>query len=114
MPGNMHDAPLAVQTRKKRKSYHDLKSDEDSTDETLSVDSDSDFNSVLGDAQTQPEDDPDVTCIEFTNRPVPGYQELRGDIFQVRQQRQKRFRICPGPVYCGRCRLVRRNCAQVL
>ncbi len=27
MPGNMRDAPLAVETRKKKKSYHHLNSD---------------------------------------------------------------------------------------
>ncbi len=53
MPNNMPDAPLVVQTRKKRKSYHDLSSDEDSTDETLTIDSESDFDSVLRDAETR-------------------------------------------------------------
>ena len=48
----MPNAPLAVETRRKKRSYHDLDSNEDSSDETLSMDSGSDFHSVLGDAQT--------------------------------------------------------------
>ena len=94
-------APLgqsqSLRTRKKRRSHHDLNSEEDSTDETQSEDPDSDFDSVLGDNQTDPADDLDVTCADFTVRPVPGYQEVKGDIFRVQQQKKKGFAYALGP-----------------
>ncbi len=88
MPGNMPDTRLTVQTRKKRNG---LNSDEDSSDETLSMYSGTDFDSVLRDSQTHPETDPEAKCIEFTDRLVPGYQELQGDIFGARQPKRTVF-----------------------
>ena len=96
MPNNLKDAPFAMKTRRKPKSHHDLNSYEDSTDETLSEDSDSDFDSVLGDFQTGPADDLGATCVDFTTRSASGYQELKGDIFQVWQQKKKGFAYALG------------------
>ena len=89
MRNNKRDAPLAVQIRKKRKSYLDLK--DDSTEETLSVDFYFDFDPVLGDDQIQIEEDPEATRNDVTNRPVPGYQEIHSDKFQARKQKRKGF-----------------------
>ena len=96
MPNNLPDRSFKMKTRKKRRSHHDLNSDEDSTEGKLSEDSDSKFDSVLGDPQAGLVDDLDATCADFTGRPVPGYQEMEGDIFLVRRQKRKGYAYALG------------------
>ena len=95
-PNNLPDCSFNMKTLKKLRCHHDLNSDEDSTQETLSEDSDCNFDSVLGDLQTARADDLDATCADFAARPVPGYQELKGDIFRVRQQKKKGYAYALG------------------
>ncbi len=73
-----------------------MNSEDESTEETLSTESDSDFDSVLGDAKAQLEEDRDATHVQVTRRPVPGYQEVRGDIFRIREQKRKGFAYALG------------------
>ena len=74
-------------TRTRRKSYRDLNSEASSDDHTLSNDTDSEKSSQTGEAPGTDDDDmvddADATVVDFTAKPIPGYQELylsrRGD-----------------------------------
>ena len=68
----------------------------DSDESGTFTDSDSDSNQAysipdsLSDEDTEPEElDADQTLFQFTAKPVPGYQEVDGDLFQCRKQRRK-------------------------
>ncbi len=88
---NEPDAPFAMHLRdgKKRRSYN-------SDDSEASAESDSDDDrsfsvpGSLSDGEVEGgESDPDETLVQFTAKPIPGYQELNGDLFQCRKQKRK-------------------------
>ncbi len=90
---NLPDAPFGMETRKlkKRKSYNS-----ENSASTDSSDSD-DQRSYSLPGNSSDEDvtlagaDLDKTEVNFTNKPVPGYQEIAGDLFISRKQRKKGY-----------------------
>ena len=88
---NEPDAPFALSLRneKRKRSYNSddsgTLSDSDSDDDqTYSVP-----GSLSGIEDEEEELDPEETLVQFTNKPIPGYQEKHGDLFQCRRQRKK-------------------------
>ena len=89
---NAIDAPLTMQMRgrKKRRSYksEDSESSSSETDDQRSYS----LPATTSDEDYLHEDeDLDETQAVFTQRPVPGFQEIVGDLFESRKQKKKGY-----------------------
>ncbi len=90
---NLPDAPFGMEPhrQKRRKSYNSESSASDD-----SSDSDDQRSYILprnssDEEATLPRVDSDKTVVNFTNKPMPGYQEITGDLFICRKQKRKGY-----------------------
>ncbi len=86
---NLPDAPFEMKTRGRRRSYNS-----ESSISTDSDDSDGQSSCKIpgessDDDATIRETDFDATEVNFTSKPIPGYQVIQGDFFQCRRQKRK-------------------------
>ena len=80
---------MHLRTGKKRRSYN---SDDSETSAGADSEDDQSYTipgSISDDGIGEEELDPDETLVQFTAKPVPGYQEADGDLIQCRKQKPK-------------------------
>ena len=88
---NLPDAPFEMKTRGRRRSYnseHSVSTDSDDSDSQNSYRIPGESSD---DDATIRETDLDATDVNFTNKPVPGYQVIHEDLFMCRQQKRKGY-----------------------